>query len=239
MTDDTPIDDSDFAPGSYDAVATRLALLRQHIDEACRRAGRSREEVHLVAVSKTHPLAAIEAAAHHGQVDFGESYAQELRDKGEARPDLRWHFIGRIQTNKIKYIAPRSYRIHALERLDHAQELARRAGGPLRCLVAVNVAGEASKSGVPASEALDACRSLGAVEGIEICGLMTLPPPSEDPEASAPWFDQLATLAAAGRARGLPLTELSMGMTHDFEVAIAHGATWIRVGTAIFGPRQP
>ena len=222
----------------YDTLPARLGVLRQRVDDACRRAGRPREDVHLVAVSKTHPLEAIELAAHHGQVDFGESYAQELRDKGRARPDLRWHFIGRIQSNKIKYIAPRAFRVHALERLDHAQELTRRAPGTLCCLVAVNVAGEASKSGVPAAEALDACRSLGAVPGIDVCGLMTLPPQVDNPEDAAPWFDQLADLAAQGRARGLHLTELSMGMTHDFEVAIAHGATWIRVGTAIFGPRR-
>jgi len=219
-------------------VAARLAEVRTQVDAACLRAGRTPEEVHLVAVSKTHPLEAIEAAAATGQQDFGESYAQELRDKGAARPDLRWHFIGRIQTNKIKYIAPRAHRVHALERLDHAQALAKRAPGPLRCLLAVNVAGEASKSGVAAHEALEAVRSLHGVDGIEMVGLMTLPPPVDDPEDAGLWFEQLADLAARGRKQGLPLTELSMGMSHDYEVAIAHGATWIRVGTAIFGPRE-
>ena len=221
----------------YAQVTARLAALRIRVDQACVRAHRSPDDVHLVAVSKTHPLEAIEAVAATGQIDFGESYAQELRDKGKARPDLRWHFIGRIQSNKAKYIAPRAYRVHALERRDHAEALVKRATGPLSCLVAVNVAGEASKSGVPAHEALDAVRALDAIEGIEIRGLMTLPPPVDDPEQAAPWFEQLAELAAKGRAQGLRLDELSMGMTHDFEVAIAHGATWIRVGTAIFGPR--
>jgi len=221
---------------SHDAV-TRLAQLRRRIDDACVKAGRPTTDVHLVAVSKTHPLAAVETVAAMGQLDFGESYAQELRDKAAARPHLRWHFIGRLQTNKAKYIAPVAYRVHALERLDHAQALAKRATRPLKCLVAVNVAGEASKSGVPARDALDAVRSLGAVDGIEVCGLMTLPPPVEDPADAAPWFAELAELAERGRAQGLALNELSMGMTHDYEVAIAHGATWIRVGTAIFGPR--
>ncbi len=217
--------------------ATQLAQLRPRIDDACARAGRPKDDVHLVAVSKTHPLTAVETVAATGQLDFGESYAQELRDKAAARPELRWHFIGRIQTNKVKYIAPAAYRVHALERLDHAQALAKRATHPLKCLVAVNVAGEASKSGVPASDALAAARSLGAVDGIEVCGLMTLPPPVADPADAAPWFATLAELAERGRAQGLALDELSMGMSHDFEVAIAHGATWIRVGTAIFGPR--
>jgi hypothetical protein len=219
-------------------VVARFQALQQRIDDACLRAGRPRDDVHLVAVSKTHPLEAVEAVAATGHVDFGESYAQELRDKAAARADLRWHFIGRLQSNKAKYVAPVAYRVHALERLDHAQALAKRAPRPLKCLVAVNVAGEASKGGVPAHEALDAVRSLDQVDGIEICGLMTLPPAVDDPQDAAPWFAQLAELAAEGRARGLALTELSMGMTHDFEVAIAHGATWIRVGTAIFGPRE-
>ena len=219
------------------SVQERLAGLQDRVAAACREAGREPTEVQLIAVSKTHPLETVERAAQTGQLHFGESYAQELRDKGRARPDLSWHFIGRLQTNKARYIAPQAFRVHALERLDHAQALAKRATGPLRCLVAVNVGGEVSKGGVAPDDALDAVRSLGGVPGIEICGLMTLPPATPRPEDAAPYFEQLADLAAAGRRQGLPLHELSMGMSRDFEVAIAYGATWIRVGTAIFGPR--
>lgn len=219
------------------SVVERYRAVRADVESACLAAGRDPSGVGLIAVSKTHPLAAVEAVAACGQTAFGESYAQELRDKAEARPDLSWHFIGRIQSNKIRYIAPRAVRVHALERLDHAQALGQRAPQPLKCLVSVNLAGEASKGGIPKADALAACRSFAQVEGIRIVGLMTLPPPVDDPADAAPWFAQLAELAAQGRAQGLDLHELSMGMTHDFPVAIAHGATWVRIGTAIFGPR--
>ena len=220
------------------SLTERLLAVRRRVDAAAVEAGRDPASVQLIAVSKTHPLEAVEAAAGVGQLHFGESYAQELRDKGAARPDLTWHFIGRIQVNKAKYIAARAARVHALETEAQAQALGARAvGGALRCLVSVNLAGEASKGGVSADDALDACARLRRVPGIEVVGLMTLPPPVDDPERAAPWFAALAELAARGRERGLPLTELSMGMTHDFEVAIRHGATWVRVGTAIFGER--
>lgn len=218
-------------------ITTELGSIRKRVAEAAARAGRPADDVQLIAVSKTHPVPAIRAAHTAGQMHFGESYAQELRDKAPELPDAHWHFIGRIQSNKIRYIAPHAYRVHALERLDHARELARRAQRVVRCLVAVNTGGEAAKSGVAPEEALEAVRSLGAVDGIEVVGLMTLPPRVSRPQDAAPYFEQLAELAARGRAEGLALHELSMGMTADFEVAIAHGATWVRVGTAIFGPR--
>lgn len=219
------------------SVAERLAEVRARVDAAARRAGREPSEVGLIAVSKTHPLHALEAAWAAGARDFGESYAQELRDKAPGLPDARWHFIGRLQSNKARYIAPHAHRVHALVRRDHAEALAKRAPGRLACLVNVNLGGEASKDGVPPDEALDAVRGLAAVEGIRIVGLMTLPPPVDAPTDAAPFFEQLAELARRGRAQGLPLDELSMGMSHDYEVAIAHGATWVRVGTAIFGAR--
>lgn len=191
----------------------------------------------LIAVSKTFPLAAIVEARAAGQAHFGESYAQELRDKARELPDATWHFIGRIQTNKAKYIAPVAHRVHALETIDQAEALSKRAPGPLRCLVAVNVGGEESKGGVPPADALERCGALARVAHIEVVGLMCLPPWRDDPEDVAPFFEELADLAARGRARGMPLTELSMGMSHDYRVAIRHGATWVRVGTAIFGSR--
>lgn len=220
-------------------VATRLAAVRERVDEAARAAGRDPSEVHLIAVSKTHPLPALVEAARAGAVHLGESYAQELRDKARDwdGPEVHWHFIGRLQSNKAKYVAPVAHRVHALESVRHAKALLKRAPAGIDALVSVNVGGEESKGGV-APDALPALlRSLEALEGLRLRGLMTLPPYREDPEDVAPFFEQLADLAARGRAEGFPLHELSMGMSHDFEVAIRHGATWVRVGTAIFGPR--
>jgi len=223
-------------------IPERLSDIRRRVAAACTAAGRSPESVQLIAVSKTFPSAAIEAAHAEGQVDFGENYAQELREKAEAlnhlTPPLRWHFIGRFQTNKAKMIAPHAYRVHAIERVEEAEALVRRAPGPVNGLLAVNVGGESQKGGVLPAHAMEVAEALSRVDGFRICGLMTLPPPHDDPESSAPYFAELADLAARGRAHGLPLDELSMGMSHDFEVAIRHGATWVRVGSAIFGDRS-
>ena len=215
-----------------------LETVRAQIQRACIDAGREPSSVQLVAVSKTQPEPALRAVYEAGQTHLGESYAQELRDKARALEGVNWHFIGRLQRNKVKYVAPVAHRIHALETEAQAEALAARAPGELSCLLSVNIAHEASKSGVLPAEVLERCRTLHQVPGIRLVGLMCLPPYDLDPEASAPWFQQLADLAARGRADGLPLTELSMGMSNDFAVAIRHGATWIRVGTAIFGPRQ-
>jgi len=224
------------------AISDRLNAVRARIALACAAAGRDPAEVGLIAVSKTHSAAAIVQAHGAGQLDFGENYAQELRDKarelGELTPPVRWHYIGRIQSNKAKYIAPVSARVHAVQSVRHAEALVQRAPGALKVLVAVNQGAEDTKAGVAPADALEVCEDISRVAGIELVGLMTLPPPTDDPEAGAPYFEELADLAARGRARGLSLHELSMGMSHDFEVAIRYGATWIRVGTAIFGPRQ-
>ncbi len=220
-------------------VAQRLAHVRERVHAACTAAGRDPAEVTLVAVSKTFPVPVLQAAVDAGQIHFGESYAQELRDKPPALPDhLRWHFLGRLQSNKAKYVAPVAHRIHALESVAQVEALVQRAPGPLAGLVSVHLGDEASKGGVLPAAVLDRCAELHRIDGMDIVGLMTLPPFREDPEDMAPFFEELADLAARGRDRGLPLTELSMGMSHDFDVAIRHGATWIRVGTAIFGPRS-
>lgn len=219
-------------------VAGRLTAVRARVDAACRDAGRDPAGVHLIAVSKVHPASAIAAAAAAGQVDFGESYAQELRDKARVvEAPVRWHFVGRIQSNKAKYIAPVAHRVHALEEVRHAEALAARAEHGVDALVAVNVGGEETKGGVASAEVVGRVRALAAVDGVRIRGLMTLPPFREDPADVGPFFAELADLLARCRADGHGMDELSMGMSHDFEVAIRHGATWVRVGTAIFGPR--
>lgn len=196
--------------------------------------------VTLVAVSKTRPAADVVEALAAGQVDFGENYAQELRDKAdEVGAGPRWHFIGGLQRNKVKYVVGRAALIHDVDSLALAEEIGKRSGTvPTAILIGVNM-GEAQKTGVPLGNVLDFARSLMGVAGVTLRGLMTIPPPAEDPDAAAPFFAELADLAARGRADGLPLTELSMGMSHDWPVAVRHGATLVRVGSAIFGARPP
>jgi len=219
-------------------MSAGLLAVNERLIAACRAANRDPSEVQLIAVSKTQPVDALLEVRAAGQCHFGESYAQELRDKARVLDDAVWHYIGRLQKNKLKYIAPVAHRVHALETVSQAEGLAKRAPRELKCLVAVNIGQEPSKSGVLPQEAIPRCKRLQQVGGISVVGLMCLPPVAEDPESSAPWFEELAALAARGRADGLPLTELSMGMSNDFHVAIRYGATWIRVGTAIFGPRR-
>jgi pyridoxal phosphate enzyme (YggS family) len=219
-----------------EAIAAGLASVRQRVADACARAGRSADSVELVAVSKLQPGALIRAAFAAGHRAFGENYAQELRDKSEALAELRglrWHAIGPLQTNKAKYIARVAHVFHALDRLELAQELSkRRMGDPLDCYIEVNVAGEASKSGVPPDAAGGLVDAARALPNLRVVGLMGMPPLGADPASSRPHFERLKQLADQLRLPGL-----SMGTTHDFESAIAAGATCVRVGTAIFGER--
>jgi pyridoxal phosphate enzyme (YggS family) len=192
--------------------------------------------VTLLAVSKLKPAELIREAYAAGQRDFGENYAQELRDKAAelaGLEGLRWHAIGPLQTNKVKYVAKAAHAFHALDRLDVARELSkRRADAPLPCYVEVNIGGEQSKSGL-ALEALGPfLDEVRALPGVRLEGLMALPPPTEDEQQARGHFRRLRELA-----RGHGLAGLSMGTTHDFELAIEEGATIVRVGTAIFGER--
>jgi len=217
-------------------VAARLAAVRERVAAACRRAKREPSSVELIAVSKLQPPEAIRAAYAAGHRVFGENYAQELRDKAKALADLRglrWHAIGPLQTNKAKYVAQAAHAFHALDRREVAEELSRRrTGEPLVCFLEVNVAGEASKSGVAPDAAGRLLEEVRALPGLAIAGLMAMPPLHADPEASRPAFRQLRALGER-----LGLSELSIGSTSDFEVAIEEGATHVRVGTAIFGER--
>jgi pyridoxal phosphate enzyme (YggS family) len=220
-------------------VAGRLAAVRARIDAAARAAGRDPSSVTLVAVSKTQPAEAIRAAYAAGQRDFGENYAQELVAKHAALADLdglRWHFIGALQRNKAKDVAPRAHVIEAVDRLELARELDKRAaaaGRTLEVLLEVNVGGEASKSGAAPADVPALVDAVRALPRLALRGLMTIPPEVDDPADARPYF---AALRALAQEHGL--AELSMGMSHDFEAAIAEGATLVRVGTAIFGARS-
>ena len=218
------------------SIAERLAEVRARVAAACARAGRAPESVTLVAVSKLKPAALIREAHAAGQRDFGENYAQELRDKAaelESLEGLRWHAIGPLQTNKVKYVARVAHAFHALDRLEVAQELCRRRlEAPLPCYVEVNVGAEATKSGVRPEALGPFLEAVRALPGLRVEGLMALPPPTEDEAVARAGFRTLRELA---RQQGL--AGLSMGTTHDFELAIEEGATLVRVGTALFGER--
>jgi PLP dependent protein len=230
-------------------IAERWQVVQARVAAACERASRPAAEVTIVAVSKTHPAEAIREALAAGATDFGENYAQELATKAidlasagaPQPPALRWHFIGRLQRNKAKLVAGRVALVHAVDTVELAEELARRTGGSVQpILLAVNLGGEATKGGITADAAPAIARALAAVPGTSLDGLMTMPPPSDDPEASRPHFTALRALRDRLRddlGRSLPV--LSMGMSHDFEVAIACGASHVRIGTAIFGSRAP
>jgi pyridoxal phosphate enzyme (YggS family) len=190
----------------------------------------------LVAVSKTQPPDAIREAYAAGQRDFGENYAQEWKAKAEALadlPDLRWHFVGSLQTNKVRALAGRVAFVHAVDREELARELSRRwqpTGKVVRVFLDVNTGGESSKGGCPPAEAALLAGAVSGLPAVELVGLMCIPPPGEDPR---PHFRTLRGL----RDR-LGLTELSMGMSGDWELAVAEGATFVRIGTALFGERS-
>lgn len=227
------------------AIADNLAAVQTRIQKACERSGRDPKTVRLVAVSKLHPAEAIAEAAAAGQLLFGENYVQELVDKaGQLSETVQWHLIGHLQSNKVKYLPGIVSMIHTVDRLSLAEEIDRhwrdKLGRPCEVLVQVNVAGEASKSGATADEALALVRQIADLPSVQVRGLMTMPPFFDDPEAARPYFRQLRLLAErvqAERIPGVQMAELSMGMSGDFEVAIEEGATLVRVGTAIFGER--
>ena len=220
-------------------IAESWQAVRARVDAACARAKRDPKDVTIVAVSKTHPASAVREAAAAGATDFGENYAQELATKIPEVGDVRWHFIGRLQRNKVKLVVGRVALVHAVDTIELAQELAKRGGGAVQpILISVNVAGEETKGGVTAETAPALAQQIAAVQGVRLDGFMTMPPPSEDPESSRPAFEALRALRdRCEQALGRTLPVLSMGMSGDFEVAIACGATHVRIGTAIFGAR--
>lgn len=226
-----------------ETIAQRLAQVRERISAAERRFGREPGSVRLLAVSKMQPAERIRAAFAAGQVAFGENYLQEAQDKMELLADLplEWHFIGRIQGNKTRMIAERFAWVHSLSDINHARRLsAQRPAGmsPLQACVQVNIDREATKGGLLPEKVgpfLDQCRDL---PGLALCGLMALPTPAESETAQRRPLRSLREIRDRLATNELPLRTLSMGMSEDLEAAIAEGATVVRIGTAIFGPRS-
>ena len=224
-------------------IKDNLARVYDRISRAAERAGREASSIHLIAVSKTRPLSMIEEARRAGVTDFGENRVQEALEK--IRPDdgAAWHLIGPLQRNKAKFAARAFDMIHSVDRLVLGRELDRRlqaAGRIMPVLIQVNTSSEETKSGVAPDRAQELAEQLSSLSGLSVRGLMTIPAFTSDPEDARPAFALLRAtrdrIASAGIA-GVGMDVLSMGMSHDFEVAIEEGADMIRVGTAIFGAR--
>ncbi|WP_224982753.1 YggS family pyridoxal phosphate-dependent enzyme [Geomonas agri] len=226
-------------------VSEHLREIRERIAQAALRAGRDPGAVHLVAVSKTKPAAAIAEAFACGQVIFGENYVQELVAKQSELPaEISWHFIGSLQSNKVRQIAGKVDLVHSVDRLSLAREIDRQwgtLGKVCDILVQVNISREETKGGTSSDELLDLVREVAQLPNLKVKGLMTMPPFFDDPEAARPYFRKLRELADEVRRAAIPgveMQELSMGMSGDFEAAIEEGATLVRVGSALFGARQ-
>lgn len=233
-------------------VSERIREVRGRIVAACERAGRDAREVRILAISKRHPASVITAAYEAGIRDIGENFAQEMVAKleelgaaedcpgGRESPDMRWHFVGRLQRNKAKLVVGRAALIHAVDKIELAREIdkrARAAGVTQPVLIAVNAAGEESKSGVSRDGAVELLAALEPLAGVVCEGFMTMPPLVEDPEENRAHFAALRALRDGLATDSRPVSTLSMGTTGDYEVAVEEGATLVRVGTAIFGAR--
>jgi pyridoxal phosphate enzyme (YggS family) len=226
------------------AVAENLSAVKERIAKAAARVGRDPDSITLVAVSKTVPVERIREAIEAGQRVFGENRVQE----GQAKVpilgrEVRWHLIGHLQRNKVKVVCDLFDLIESVDSLPLAQDLNTRAsrhGSVMPILLQVHIGDEATKSGIPAAEALTLVQQMALLPHVSVRGLMCVPPPVDIPDHARPYFAQLRTLAEQIAGQQIPnvsMTELSMGMSHDFDVAIEEGATMVRVGSAIFGPR--
>lgn len=219
--------------------------VEEKIAAACQRAGRNREEVTLIAVSKTKPVEMIQEIYDLGQREFGENKVQELTAKYEVMPqDIKWHLIGHLQTNKVKYIVDKACLIHSVDSLKLAQTISKEAGKKgvtVPVLIEVNVAEEETKFGITTEETIALTEEIAALPNLTVQGLMTIAPFVDDPEENRPVFRKLRHLSVdigAKNINNVTMNVLSMGMTNDYEVAIEEGATLVRVGTGIFGERD-
>lgn len=226
-------------------VKENLAAVEQRINDACKRAGREREEVTLIAVSKTKPVSMIEEAMETGILEFGENKVQEITEKYEVLPkNIHWHMIGHLQRNKVKYIVDKVTLIHSVDSLRLAEEISKEAQKKqvdVNILVQVNVANEESKFGTDTEEVLALVTAISKLPGIHIKGLMTIAPYVTNPEENRQYFRKLKQIYVDIKSKNIDnvtMDVLSMGMTGDYEVAIEEGATMVRVGTGIFGERH-
>lgn len=229
------------------SITETIQNIREKMQQAALRAGRNPDGVRLVAATKTVPPTRLEEAYAAGVRMFGENRLQEAQEKMHIlgpREELAWHFIGRMQRRKLKHLVGRFTVLHSVENIDQAQSInaaAERLGIQQEVLLQVNVAGEASKGGFTSEELEAGIAELDRLPHVAICGLMTLPPWKDNPEETRPYFTQLCRLRdqlAQQAWERIRLDELSMGMSHDYEVAIEEGATMVRLGTAIFGERS-
>ncbi|MFP3871071.1 MAG: YggS family pyridoxal phosphate-dependent enzyme [Syntrophobacteria bacterium] len=226
------------------SIAANLERVRERIADAAIRSGRSPDSIKLVGVTKTVDFERIKEAVAAGLDILGENYVQEAREKiGQLEKQVSWHLIGRLQTNKAKYAVKLFDVIETVDSMKLAVELNRRAqslGRVVPVLVQVNLAGEKSKAGLPPSETISFVQRIAELGHLRVRGLMTMPPFFDNPERARPYFRQLRELCRYVDAAGIPgveMTEISMGMSGDFEAAVEEGATLVRIGTAIFGRR--
>lgn len=226
-------------------IKENLSDVEKIISDECIKAGRDRQEVTLIAVSKTKPVEMLQEAYDYGCRDFGENKVQELLDKYEAMPkDIKWHMIGHLQRNKVKYIVDKVYMIHSVDSIRLAEEISKEAVKKevkVNILVEVNVAEEETKFGTTCEEAIQLVKDIAKLPNICIKGLMTIAPYVDDAEENRQYFKKLNKLAVDIEQQNIDnisMKTLSMGMTGDYPVAISEGATYVRVGTGIFGIRH-
>ena len=223
-------------------IRENLSRVRERIERAAQKAGRDPKEIKLVAVSKTVEVARIKEAIEAGVSILGENYVQEAEKKIEAlgKP-VSWHFIGHLQSNKVRYAVRLFDVIHSIDSIPLAEELNRRAEQPdrvIKVMIEVNLSKEATKFGTDEEKVLNLAKRIQSSKHLSLEGLMTMPPYFDSPEMSRPYYVALRELKERMTKEGIPMKELSMGMSNDFEIAIEEGATYVRVGTAIFGPRK-
>lgn len=226
-------------------IKENIANVEKIINQECEKSGRAKEDVTLIAVSKTKPIEMLQEAYDTGCRDFGENKVQELIDKYEVMPkDIRWHMIGHLQRNKVKYIVDKVYLIHSVDSLKLAEEISKEAkkkNVTAHILIEVNIANEKTKFGITSQEVIQLVRDISKLENIKIEGLMTIAPMTTQSESNRIYFQQLKKLSVDIRAENIDnvsMNILSMGMTGDYPVAVSEGATLVRVGTGIFGERN-
>ncbi len=229
---------------STEQLHENYETVQKKISRACERSGRNPKDIKLIAVSKKKPIEDIETLQNLGQNAFGENYVQELMEKYNQTPGtIEWHMIGHLQRNKVKYLIGKAAMIHSVDSIELAKEIdkqAAKANTTMKILLEVNVAKEDTKFGLNAEDVPAIAGEISQLSHIQLCGLMTSAPKSDDPEANRPYFEQVRRLRDRLEIAipDVPIHELSMGMTQDYEAAIKEGATMVRIGTAIFGARD-